>query len=170
MRLWYNTTKRIAKKKMGKNWAKLNSGKDLGPGDLITTCKGYNERIEEITPVWNNYGLAKGEYVSDFDIITESGGSCSLIHCCIVPARPVEEILNYWLYFTLNQGREWLKEVKKNGWSCWDRIPEALLEGKEVFDKDGQPLYEFCQDYEKQARFPEQWATEVRKADESDDS
>ncbi len=48
MKLYQNTTRQIARKKIGKYWwPKLSYAAKLKPGDLISTCKGYNERIKE---------------------------------------------------------------------------------------------------------------------------
>lgn len=157
MKLWNNTTKRVAKKKINKmrsRWRKLNLAKTLRSGDIVSTCKGYNERIKEISPEYSRFGLSKGEFVVDFDIITESGGSCSLVHCCTVPAKTKQEVIDYWLQFTTDEGKKWLAEMKNIGFINFpDDITEALLEGKEVFDEDGQPLYEFCTEYERENRF-----------------
>lgn len=161
MKLYRNTTKRIAKKKIGRRWAKFNFASQLKPGDLISTCKGYNEKILEITPCWTNYGLAKGEYICDFDIITESGSSCSLMHCCTTPTETLEEVIAYWKSFNTEEGRKWLEDMWEKGWKCWRRnLLDDLRDGKQVFDKDGQPLYEYAEDYEKKARFPDRWAKE----------
>lgn len=86
MKLWYSTTQRIAKKRIGYRWNKINLGRLLKPGDLISTCKGYNERIIEIEPEYSNYKLSTGLYVVDFNILTPTS-SCSLVHCCTLPIK-----------------------------------------------------------------------------------
>lgn len=37
------------------------------------------------------------------------------------------------------------------------KIDIGLLEGKDVFDSDGQPYFEFAEEYEQRARFPERF-------------
>ena len=69
MKLYFATTKRIAKKKLKHCWEKLNLGKDLKVGDIFTSCNGYNDIIQEITPIYRTYGLSTGVLVSDFDIM-----------------------------------------------------------------------------------------------------
>lgn len=149
MKLYRNTTKRIAKKKIGRRWAKFNFASQLKSKDLISTCKGYNEKILKIIPCWTNYGLTKGEYIYDFDIITESGGSCSFAHCCTTPTETLEEIIAYWK----SKSFDTEESQKKN-------LLNDLRNGKQVFDKDGQPLYEYAENYEKKARFPDIWEKE----------
>lgn len=96
MKIYHGTTKRIAKKKLGFRWKKMLFGATLKVGSLVSTCKGYNERIKEIYPCWTNQGLSKGVYIYDFDIVTESGSCCSLGSCCAPHLETVEEIVRYW--------------------------------------------------------------------------
>lgn len=152
MKAYINTTKRIAKKRLGKRWKKTLFGLTLKPGDLIATCKGYNERIKEIIPLWTNYKLSKGEYITDFDIITESGSCCSLMNCCS-KQETKEEILSY---YNLEGIENWMKMAEKNGWKI-SKIYHGLKAGKDVFDEDGQPYFEFAEEYEQKARFPDKF-------------
>lgn len=156
MKLWYNTTKRLAKKLMGRHWRKLNYAKDLKPGDLISTCMGYNERIRTITPDWTEYGLRRGSFVFDFDIVTESGNCCSLIHCCTIPLETKKNILSFWSLYNPERGGY----LGVPYWEHINNIAKAVKAGIEVFDEDGQPLYEYCQDHEKKKRFPERYKEE----------
>lgn len=153
MRIYRNTTKRIGKKKIGRRWKKLNLARNLRLGDLVSTCKGYNERVSEIDPIWSNRGLSRGRYIIDFDITTESGSSCSVVQCCTFPTETREEIIEYWRWFATPEGRAWEEEMSGQGWKFSDGIVDAIAEGREVFDQDGQPLYEFAKDYEQVARF-----------------
>lgn len=95
--------------------------------------------------------------------MTESGSSCSFVNCCTAPTETREQVIAYWNGYNTEKGRKWLEEMRANGWNCWGVIPEALAEGKEVFDQDGQPLYEFCNEYERKARFPDRWETEMAR-------
>lgn len=153
MKPYNHLTKRIAKKKLGRTWKKIVFGLTLKSGDLVSTCKGYNERIKEIYPCWTNYGLSKGEYICDFDIITESGSCCSLVNCCSSHVETKEEILSY---YNLTTFQEYLEKVEQYGWKR-KKIDIGLLEGKDVFDSDGQPYFEFAEEYEQRARFPERF-------------
>lgn len=154
MKLYRRTTKRIAKKWLGSSWRKLQLAKMLKPGDLIHTCKGYNERIAEIEPRWSY----DGRLLIDFDIISEVGSGHSLIHCCTLPLLTKEEIVAYCKTWITPEAVEW---CEKQGYP-FHRTPISLgiLEGKEVFDDEGQPYYEYCSDHDKKARFPERWAAE----------
>lgn len=110
MKLYNKIPKRIAKKKIGRYWRKLNYARHLKPGDLVSTCEGVNRRVKEITPDWKwwkNQGwgrkfdgefvyFKRGEFVIDFDIFTTTGGSCSAVHCCTFPTETREQIVDYW--------------------------------------------------------------------------
>lgn len=157
-RLFYRMPVRLAKKCIGNRAAKLNYAVNLKPGDLISTCKGFNEKIVEITPCWTNYGLRRGWYVYDFDVVTESG-SCSVAHCCSFPLETREEIYESWKY--------WLAVPDEQGWGFKkyaQRIEEVRAAGEHAFDENGQPYYEFClHDGEREVRFPERWKQENAK-------
>ncbi len=153
MKLYKDTTKRIAKKKLGWRWKKILFGLTLKPGDIISTCKGYNERITEMYPEWSSWGLSKGKYIVDFSITTESGSGCSLVHCLTTPTETKEQIIEYWKWYNTEEGIEFLKRQEKYGYNFKNPIPQALAEDKEVFDDEGQPLYEYATEYERKARF-----------------
>lgn len=171
MKLYCRVKKRIAMKHIP--WPdKLKHGLKLRAGDLVSTCKGYNERIAEITPHWTNRvgvgvnlltdtRLRRGRFITDFDIHTESGSSCSLLHCCTFPLETREQIIAYFLGWDAPEWREWRK---KSGWgdTYLESIIDGIKSGKEVFDENGQPLYDYCVDYERKARFPERWAQESK--------
>jgi hypothetical protein len=149
-RLFRGVNRRIAKKRLG-DATKLNYGINLKPGDLISTCKGYNEIITEITPRWSTWKMAKGEVIVDFDIQTETGG-CSLEHCCTVPLETREAIYRKWL----DQKHELFR-------SYAERIRKVVEAGGHAFDENGQPYYDFClHDWERRKRFPKRWREEVR--------
>src|SRR4051812_35912376 len=95
MKLYSGISKRLAKKQIGRRWYKLQYGLSLKPGDLVSSCKGYNERILEVVPCW--HGRYHGRYVVDFDIETEVGSCCSLCSCCTFPLETREQIIAYWL-------------------------------------------------------------------------
>jgi hypothetical protein len=162
-RLYRGMSRRQAKKHLG-DCRKLNFGVNLKPGDLVSSCKGYNERIKEITPVWTGHlgrsysPLPKGRIICDFDIITESGHSCSLIHCCTVPTETREQINQFWRECAERQpGHD---ELHYTDDSYPKRVVKLLDEGGQAFDEDGQPHYEFCNEWERKERFPERWAKE----------
>lgn len=154
MKIYLYTTKRIAKKKLKRYWRKYLLASKLKKGDLISTCKGYNERIKEIRPLWTNYGLSKGLYVSDFDIITESGSCCSLANCCS-EKETKEQILLYWNNYKTKESQEFYYKMIQDGLRKPSKLIQGVIDGKDVFDEDGQPYFEFAEDYERKARFPE---------------
>lgn len=143
-RLYHNLPWRIAKKWLADSRLyKLIGAVDLKPGDLISTCKGYNEVIEEIRP--EIYQINKGWVVSDFSVQTAgpNGGNCSVLHCCTFPLETKEEVAKYWLS---HQGPEYDKWV--TNWYGGDidryfespgyKMVQLLNAGKEVFLPDGQ--------------------------------
>jgi hypothetical protein len=155
-RLYFGTTARLAKKHI---WGlrKLQYALNLKPGDLLSTCKGYNERIAEMTPVWSNYGLRHGRYICDFDFVSETGCSCSAMHCCSFPLETRDQIYKSWRQSHGIAGCE--------TFVCYaQRIEEVRAAGGHAFDEDGQPYYEFClHDWEKSIRFPERWKQDVEE-------
>jgi hypothetical protein len=142
VKLYYNTTKRIAKKVLGlRYWNKLNYARNLKPGDLISSCTGWNQVIEEIQPEWFGLGLLRGRIVGDFRIITTDGSSHSVIHCCSFPLETHEQIKSHWRdmdtpeylawYKKWTSGREEFKD------STWGKICYALKRGEKIFLEDG---------------------------------
>ena len=148
MKLYCKTPRRIAKKKIGNRWKKLLYGATLKVGDLISSCKGFNERIKEIQPEWTDYKMTKGRYICDFTIITESGHCCSLLSCCTYPLETKDQIEAYWSYYKTPEG---MKKCEQNQYKS--RVVQGIIDGKDVFDSDGQPYYEFAEDHEREARF-----------------
>lgn len=148
---------RLFKKCLGNYYSTLMYGASLKPGDLISTCKGYNERVKEVRPRWTKYGnchrLRRGSYVFDFDIETEGGSSCSLFHCCTYPLETKEQIVKYFLEW--DNAREYYPDMPM-------LLTDALKAGKDVFDEDGQPFYEYCNEWEQKTRFPERFANETK--------
>ncbi len=149
-RLFRNMKIRLANKYIGHRAKKLNYAVDLKPGDLVSTCKCYNERIVEIEPCINI--INRGAYIYDFDIVTESGSSCSVVHCCTFPIKTRDEIYESWRCWLLETNDPWgFKEYA-------ERIEKICASGNHAFDENGQPYYEFCRcSEEKKVRFPERW-------------
>jgi len=142
-RLFRNMPRRLAKKYITRV-TKLNFGLDLKSGDLVSTCKGFNERIAKIIPCWGGGGrLRRGRYIYNFEIITECGHSCSLIHCCTVPTETREAINQYWVELSeVYPENEWIQ-----------RVAEIIHSGEQAFDEDGQPMKEFCSEHDRKIRF-----------------
>ncbi len=144
VKLWSGTTKRQAKKGLGRHWKKLNFGRTLKPGDVVSTCNGWNERIETIEPIYRSGGRYKGRRVVDFHITTKSM-SHSMTHCCDDHLLSRAEIVAYWLAWDTPSKRAWY-EWWSGGqdWadSSWGKIALALRSGKEVFDFNGMPIEE----------------------------
>lgn len=138
MRLYHHLPKRIAKKHMRYSWFKLNYAKNLKPGDLISTCVGYNERIKEIIPVWTRYGLSKGRYIIDFNIFTDKH-SCSLCCCCTCPTETLEEVMEYWTSWIPTWEREVDRSKPWNKTICY--IMDGIIAGRQVFNEHGELLW-----------------------------
>jgi hypothetical protein len=145
MKLYRNTTKRIAQKKIGRSWDKLSFGLTLKPGDLVSSCKGFNEFIKVIEPCWTSYGMLRGNYIYDFDIETVGGGSCSLIHCCSFPLENLDEIVEYWMKWDDNseEAMTWYGGQEKWEKSFTYRVIQALKRGDKVFNDNGTITEEF---------------------------
>jgi hypothetical protein len=166
-RLYHGTTARLAKKHIGWSLCKLKYAVDLKPGDLLSTCKGYNERIAEVYPEWTTWNMRRGAVICDFNFTTETGCSCSAIHCCSFPLETRDQIYDSWKRWLppANATQAEIDEVKKQGWGFVEyaqRLEEVLAAGGHAFDEDGQPYYEFClHDWERKIRFPERWKQDV---------
>ncbi len=96
MKIYRGTTKRIAKKKLGKDWKSILRFSKMKVGELGTPCTGYNERIADIQISMDWQGLSTGFYISDFIVIFESGTSCSALNCCTYPAATKSELIDHW--------------------------------------------------------------------------
>lgn len=141
IKLYEGMSTRLGEKHLGRGKCreKMEYGARLKPGDLISSCKGYNEVIHTVKPeYWQ--GLRRGKVVVDFDIETISGSSCSLWHCCTVPLETKEQVVAYWMRDS-KEYEEWAisfyggEEKWKNSYSYI--IRDDLRAGIEVFNHDG---------------------------------
>lgn len=159
-KLFGKMRKRLAKKLIGPEarWRHLENGLSLKPGDLVSSCRGYNERIEAIEPEFVH--TKRGWAIFDFGLQLVSGASCSLMHCCTFPLETKEEVVAYFKHWGTPEAIAW---CEKGGWS-FSSDPKVIgvMEGKEVFDENGEPLYEFCNTYERAARFPKEFRIEMQ--------
>lgn len=128
MKLYKHTKKRLAKKLLGDSWKKMLIASKLKPGDIVHTCKGYNEKIETIEPSF--FYFAKGRVTFDFDIETEVGGCCSVRHCITFPVFSKSEILEQWKHWA-NSPSEWNFGEQHN------IILNAVKNGEDPFDENG---------------------------------
>jgi hypothetical protein len=157
-KLFKGMRKRLAKKIVGHRWYNLQYGLSLKPGDLVSSCRGYNERIKTIEP--ETICTSRGWVISDFDITTETGMCCSLIHCCTFPLETREEIIEY---FKSWRTPEAIAASEKGGFPFYkEPMTVAVVEGKEVFDENGEPHYEYCANWSKKYRFPDRFLSEMR--------
>lgn len=129
-RIYKKTSKRIAKKHI-LNWKKIVEASKLKPGDLISGCLGYNEKIKEINPIWVRGGLSKGSYILDFDIVTESGWCCSVIHCCTFPIWTGEEVLERWKFYLIHKNNNIFQQER------YKYIFSMIENNKNPFDDKG---------------------------------
>ena len=138
MRLYKGISKRQYKKRVGRYYRKLLYGATLKPGDLISACRGYNERIAAIAPErWNT---RSGTYVWNFDIDTTGGGFCSLIHCCTFPVESLETILKYWQRWNTPEGIEYLEKYAGDKTKA---IVDAVIIGDCPFTETGELLPQY---------------------------
>lgn len=102
-----------------------------------------------------------GWVITDFSIQLISGCSCSLMHCCTFPLETREEVIAYFKHWGTPEAKAW---CEKGGWS-FSADPKVLgvMEGREVFDETGQPLYEFCNGSERVVRFPDELRADMSK-------
>lgn len=139
MKLYSGTTRRIFKKRV-KDYKAFERFVTLKEGDLIHTCRGYNEIMSEVTAIIYHNKLSKNNwYIGDFDIVTESGACCSFIHCCDFPWTK-KQITDYWKNLT-------------HDWFINTPLSIAAKEGRDIVDEDGQILAEFCEPHVKEVRF-----------------
>jgi hypothetical protein len=133
-RLFRHMSVRLAKKYIGERAKKLNYAINLKVGDLISSCKSYNERIAEIEPVWIR--INHGSYIFDFDIVTETGNCCSVVHCCTFPLWTRDDIYELWQY--------WLSTNGDDHWGFRkyaEKIESIRASGGHAFDESGQPYH-----------------------------
>ena len=137
MRLWIRMSKRLALKRMGKDrFRKLNAGKHLKSGDLVFTCLGYNQVIESITPEW--FDCRRGSFIWDFEIITDLGGSCSLVSCCTVPSVSQKEVIAYWEAMAASVDCDYICEIcVKTTRAIIDALKNGVP-GEKIFDQRGR--------------------------------
>jgi hypothetical protein len=155
MKLYNKIPKRIAKKKIGWHWIKLNYARLLKPGDLVSTCEGVNRRVEKIEPDWQNWkncfaNTAKsysndfvyfkhGRFVIDFDVYS-TGGVCSACHCCTFPTETREQIIEFFSTFYRDE-----ENIPQNIGSTYIFAKMCVEEqGNQLFTELGEPtaLYE----------------------------
>jgi hypothetical protein len=132
--------KRAAKKYLGSDWHKLQFGRTLRPGDIVSTCKGYNDVVARVRPIWATGGRYANRLVADFQIDLVGCGTCSLVFCCAYPTETRDQIVAYWLAKDNPEYRTWYEQwTGGEKWedSSWGRITRALQEGQEVFDERG---------------------------------
>lgn len=132
MKLYYYTTKRIAKKKSS-FWHKLNQAKFLKIGDIFSTCLGYNSIITEISPEYSNRGLSKGFVLCDCQIFGKNI-CCSLCHCITLPTWSGEDVVNRWLAYDTPKTIEMWKNFEMESSL---KIIELMRKGHDVFDEKG---------------------------------
>lgn len=129
--------KRLAKKILGRHWKKLQMGLRLRPGDLVSTCHGWNAIVEKIVPC---YGQYIPQLIVDFVVHLEGGWSCSIVFCCGERPQTQAEIEDYWRSIDNPAYRQWYENWssgEKFEESEWGRISLAVQAGKRVFDERG---------------------------------
>ena len=132
-KFYWHIKRRLAKKliaRIGKYaWKKLVLADNLKEGNIIHTCKGYNEVIEKIEP--RAWFTKKGCLIHDLDIILVGGGSCSLQHCCTLPIYSKQEVFETW--------KRWA-DVPDGGWDFdpqHNALIKAIKNGEDPFDENG---------------------------------
>lgn len=139
MKIYSGIKKRLAKKKLAKfssnsTWLfnNLSLAMSLGEGDLIHSCRGYSEVIEDITPV--AVFTKRGYVIYDFDIVMTSGNCCSYRNCCIYPLPSKKEVFDQW--------KKWADNAKEifgdwNFGSQHNILIQVIKDGKDPFDDNG---------------------------------
>lgn len=131
MKSYSRMKKRLAKKKMGHSWYKINEflKHNIKIGDIVHTCRAYNERITDIAV--ECFRTKHGSYIYDFDITTDGKMNCSWRHCITYPAPSKDEILAYWKDYAKNSNNEWDFGSQHN------KLIELIKEGIDPFDDNG---------------------------------
>lgn len=99
------------------------------PGDLINDCSGFNVIVRSVEPdIWET---PRGWLIHDVDLFVEPyGGTCSLRHCGVVPAKTVREIEKWFnnFYSKWNDGPYsdggWHFKTEKD--PVWMRLSQGL--------------------------------------------
>ena len=107
-KLYSHVSRLLVRRKISRyQEAKLKWGLTLKPGDLVNDCTAFNVRIRSIEPDYIQ--TRKGWYIYDFTLTTEpNGGSCSLIHCGVIPAPSRAKVESDWL--------QWAEDYVINGY------------------------------------------------------
>lgn len=167
-KLYQHLPKRIAKKYVSTipNAHKLALAAAVKPGDLVSTCAGYNEVVREVYYYWRRCpyplkrGFRRGAIVVSVDFMTTGGGCCSGTHCCTFPTETKAEILEYW-----KSQLAWAEsaEGKESGWAsvftdCL--VGKALSNGEDPFNEDGTLKWEYTDAHKKQQIDPDRYLKE----------
>lgn len=137
--IWVNLKRRIAEKhlkkytlfRLWKKQAQTQAVSQLGVGDWINDCSGYNTCIVELVGVYRPVG--KGSVLMDIEIKNERGGYCSVAHCGVEPAilRPELEKNKLELYqYWISKGEDYSNDPKYL----------ALIGGAHITDVNGRLL------------------------------
>lgn len=130
--------------------SRLKWGLTLKPGDLVNDCTSFNVRIRNIEPDYVQTG--RGWYIYNFTLETEpNGGSCSLIHCGVIPAPPRAKVESDWLHWAeehINSGylEQWCGKSKvlfNKQLAALNKRIDILKSGGHITDEDGCLLEEF---------------------------
>lgn len=151
MRLYKRVSRFVFRRRFPKgsrSEAKLLWGASLKPGDIISTCAGFNARVKEVIP--ERWGAAngighcarkkEGWITVDFLVKDEAGGVHYTDSCCS-KAETKKQIETFWL----SASDAYLDEQDRLGWNTvYSRaLRAALLRGESICDEDGMILPAF---------------------------
>lgn len=114
----------------------------LKPGDVVSSCVGFNVRIKSVKLIKMhcstfydvNPNKVDGWWINEIEIIDETG-RYHIAPGCAWPKEPVARIEKYWMGYT----EEYLQEQEALGWDhkFTRKIQGLLKAGKQVVDSDG---------------------------------
>jgi len=114
--LYKNLKRRIAKKHIKRIWQSngwvdedyrkwMDFASKINVGSIVSACKGLNEKITSITPVY--YGVGKGYVLGNIEFNSDTNG-CNARHCSVGPAKSYEECCKYRDFILSNpKSKDW---------------------------------------------------------------
>jgi hypothetical protein len=153
--LWRGKIKnRVAKKiltRWRQGWMLHSKMSNLGIGDFVNTCTGYNSRIGKLTPEYFTINSNGGQILGDITIESDKCGHCSLSNCGVEPKLSQEEIekrkVEFLREYTLGElGEIWFGKGSQKHLDAIARanhIISLIESGEHITDQDGVVLPEF---------------------------
>lgn len=109
---------------------RLKKGLRLKPGDVVNTCRGFNERVVKVRAI--RWPFGRGWRIVDVDVSVEQDRRYDWLSCC-EDAQPKEKIHHY-LISLAESSEKWSEELQK--------IISMAVKGEPILNDDGTVNYE----------------------------